>query len=350
MLDFETAPRRLSSSMPMDFATYLLSASPPASNFELFSRAFTENGSSINWHPPQTQNRSYIDNDISKPEENIDNTESNINLNNEDKISALKNYRKAIKPIIIKKEEWNSDGEQSDLSSSGPTSPCSPGKSMKKVSFADHRGFALATVKIMTEASDQPPRLGREIINNITKGAKAEVTGLPPYKLKFPQPASDYMAFRDRVEKCCISLENVILRDYKVIGTVKVKNICFDKRVFLHCTFNGWKSSQDFEAKFVPTHGPPSNSSVDTFSFEFDIATETETNRDVEFAICFQTPAEQYWDNNSGENYHITPTDFNHPEVHLNQLPMGSDQSLNRVESWSEYASWHHVDTSCPYY
>jgi protein phosphatase 1 regulatory subunit 3A/B/C/D/E len=203
----------------------------------------------------------------------------------------------------------------------------------------------------MAEPSDQPPRLGPEIFKTITKGAEAEVTGLPPFKLNFTQPASDYLAFREKIDRNNVSLENAILRDYNLIGTVKVKNLSFEKRVYIRCTFDSWETSHNFEVKYVQPVGMNSNHSFDTFSFEFDISTEMDPHHTVQFAVCFETPSNQFWDNNNGQNYEITPTDFNNPFSN-DQFAQGAENKGKQGDpsSWTEYNCWRHVDTSTPYY
>lgn len=345
MLDLDTVSRG-APKMPVDFATYLLSSSPPASNLELLSYAFSPEAAR-NW----TQNQQNLaNNDVENNNfEKIDNDFSKLSIN-----GKVKRRNGEIKSIIIKKDESESDCDWSDMSAQNsgratPTSPCSP-RANKKVSFADHKGFALATVRIMTEPSDQPPRLGADVFKSITNGAEASVSGLPPFKLKFTQPASDYMAFREKIERNFVSLENVILRDYNVLGTIKVKNVCYDKRVFVRCTFDSWKTSQDIEAKYVQPFGGNMVHNYDTFSFEYDIDSQTDNSQIIQFAVCFETPTGQHWDNNSGDNYQIVPTDFSAAEHHMAPMPTSSHATLNRVDSWTEYSCWRHVDTSSPYY
>lgn len=348
MFDFDTLPRvAQTSKMPMDFATYLLSSSPPASNLDLLSLAFSPEAAR-RWEEEQQE--------IAEKDYNYEGCMNGVNIDtNGNYRQNLRKHRQGIKPIIIKKDEITSDGETSETSTDSgrvtPTSPCSP-RINKKVSFADHKGFALATVRIMTEPSDQPPCIAADVIRSITKGAEPVASGLPPYKLAFSQPASDYMAFREKVDRLSVSLENVILRDYNVLGTIKVKNICFDKRVFVRVTFDSWVTSQDIEAKYVQPYGGNLVHNFDTFSFEFEIDTHSDTNKKVQFAVCFETPTGQNWDNNSGANYEIIPTDFSspHPNHLMESLPKCTSSSLKKVDSWSEYSCWKHVDTSSPYY
>lgn len=342
MYDLDTLPRMAPTKMPMDFATYLLSSSPPASNLELLSLAFSPEAAR------QWEEEMNSQNDTCSLM-NGENCDSNGNFT-----ENLRQVRRGIKSIIIRKDELSSDGDTSEASSDSgrvtPTSPCSP-KPNKKVSFADHKGLALATVRIMTEPSDQPPSLSSEVMKSITKGEQPVASGLPPYKLAFSQPASDYMKFRDKIEKGNICLENVILRDYSVLGTVKVKNVCFEKRVFVRVTLDSWVTSHDVEAKYVQSYGGNLVHNYDTFSFEFEIDTHSDTNKKVQFAVCFETPAQQFWDNNDGANYEIIPTDFSAPHPnHYMELPKSTDPSLKHVDSWTEYSCWKNVDTSSPYY
>lgn len=327
--------QRMEAAMPVDFTTYLLSSSPPATNIEFISYAFSQEAAT----KFQLERNGFV-----RPSP-----------------ADFTGRKNRVKPIIIKSnsDELNnncySDGESCGASSepsSGattPTSPTSPGRVRKKVSFADCKGLALATVRIMSEPSDQPPRLGPNIIDSITNGAMADASGEPPFELKFGQPASDYLAFREKIEKNSVSLENVILRDYNILGTIKVKNICFDKKVFARCTFDSWETSQDIEAKYVSPPGDKSGHSVDTFSFDFDIPTNFDMDKRIMFCICFSTPTGEFWDNNNGKNYEISQRKYK-PKITQSVPPTTTQTGLARVGSWTEYACWNHVDTSSPYY
>lgn len=60
------------------------------------------------------------------------------------------------------------------------------------------------------------------VVSQVTGGAKAEAV-CDQWELAFPQPASDYMGMKARLEKHNVSLENVIIRESesRVQGTVK---------------------------------------------------------------------------------------------------------------------------------
>ena len=321
--------------MPVDFTSYLLSSSPPASSFDLlnFSQHLDNTRLSIN---------GYVYNDKC--------VNSSFCALKQKNAESKKKKGPDIRPIITNISNGEEDSESSPETNSQPTTPpTSPGKLKKKVSFADHRGMALASVKIMTEPSDVPPKLKLEVLAAVRQGATADVSDQPPLVLKFPQPASDYLAFRDQLDKNCVTLENVILRDYKVLGTMKVKNISFEKRVSVRVSFDSWETFSDFEGTYV--HGQPSSSqNIDTFSFEFDVPTNLENDATIEFAVFYEANATQYWDNRNGENYKITMSS----KTRLVFVP--SDQKslnngpLHNVDSWSEFAAWNKVDTSIPYW
>lgn len=84
----------------------------------------------------------------------------------------------------------------------------------------------------MTEPSFAPPRWSMAFLAQVTRGAAAEVSP-EPWEPTFAQPASDYLAFRGRLDRDNVSLENVIVREAEqvVVGTVKVRNLAFHKEV-----------------------------------------------------------------------------------------------------------------------
>lgn len=184
----------------------------------------------------------------------------------------------------------------------------------KKVRFADDCGCALENVRVMTEASDIPPKISPSIIRRYKKGSKAFLRALhaksnngvlsadedsseddvddmyynrkhASWKIGFTQPASEYVKFRETLEKNKVALENVMLRNdhCKMLGTIKVRfgglsthfskkffqvaNISFEKHVFIRYTSDGWKSYLDRPAVYQAS----SSKAYDTFGFEIEI-------------------------------------------------------------------------------
>ncbi|XP_013391609.1 protein phosphatase 1 regulatory subunit 3B [Lingula anatina] len=222
----------------------------------------------------------------------------------------------------------------------------------KRVTFADYNGLALSTVKIMTEPSDQPPKLPQSILEAVTEGVKASATSDAPLEIKFPQPAADYMKFRDKIQNNFVSLENVIVKEYHVYGTVKVKNVSFEKKVFARFTHDSWGKYDDIPAEYLPLGAGESSqySSIDTFSFEFDVPATFDPSKRIEFAICYEENGIQHWDSNDGQNYGIAKANCNSGHVSDTPKYVQTVTDLPGVKSWADISSWKYVDTSVPYW
>lgn len=333
MLDIlQNSPEVSKHRIPMDFSPYLLSSSPPSSHFDLME--CTSHLSKAHWSSfhgddsPVRQTSS-----LSREKSGSD---SNLN----------RRRRGPLKSIILSSD---SEGD-----SSCPESPHSPGRVPKKVSFADHRGLALAQVRFVKEGPDEPPHLDPEILSSLTLGANADVTCRPPIKLCFTQPASDYLAFRDKISNNFVSLENVILKDYTVEGTIKVKNITFEKHVFVRLSLDEWATYDDIDAVYVPGPGLGYKDPYDTFSFKMDISPAFDISKTIQFAICFEENGNQHWDSNGGINYCIVSENYEADKL-SSTLPAESVcshqwNSEKSTESWSEMSLWRNIDTSTPYY
>uniref|UniRef100_A0A183CK01 CBM21 domain-containing protein n=1 Tax=Globodera pallida TaxID=36090 RepID=A0A183CK01_GLOPA len=182
---------------------------------------------------------------------------------------------------------------------------------LKRVRFADDCGQCLETVRVMTEPSDYPPKISPAVLRRIRRAAAATASssiaggqfyagsdGQQPnktspiaideedsdelefegeerqrkeqhrrtWKMAFKQPASEYVRFRDTLDRQRVALENVMLKNElrRMIGTIKVANIAFEKRVFVRHTANGWKTFEDVQAKWQCS---PSKA-FDTFRFD----------------------------------------------------------------------------------
>ena len=196
------------------------------------------------------------------------------------------------------------------------------------------------------------------------------------YSLNFSQPASNYFRFRKQLEESSVSLENVLLKGFEINGTIKVKNINFEKYVFLRCSFDKWQTHEDFPASSVScdyfassnsltnspatssisaafygvgvqSHYEPKHKEYDTFRFEFKLpkqaepqmnirsATVRENNAtgSIQFCVCYKSGSGQatkeYWDSNGGNNYEILQYNIDLERLkHLNNTP----SSLNKYQ------------------
>lgn len=262
-----------------------------------------------------------------------------------------------LRPILMVRSPPDSPTEDEEPLSPEPTTPT---KTKKKVLFADEKGLMLTQIRIMTEPSDCPPKLSLELLDQVTKGASASVSP-DLWEPQFQQPASDYVLFRQKLESIYISLENVIVKEAEesVLGTVKVKNIAFDKQVMVRVTFDDWVTKQDIAATFVPsgTEGTAVYDLYDTFSFTLAIPPGVAgQNRHLEFCVCFTCDGKEYWDNNNGANYKLVSKVEETKKIQKKLSSNGmseirfEDAFRAPFHNWTQFASWHNLMNSNPYY
>lgn len=278
-------------------------------------------------------------------------------------------------------------------------------RSKKRVSFADVCGKDLFTIRTMSEPSNCPPKLTSKIVqfflnrefnhqqqqqqslkscygrindymwpnsneffsharnygygistSNYSNDLNKLAGSIAVYSLNFAQPAADYFKFRQKIAEKSLSLENVVLNRFQINGTIKVKNLHFNKSVFVRCSFDNWATYNDYPAIYTPLEyyssggsmlstsntllSSPTSSSFsaafygssehhssgassfiqarhkefDTFRFEFELpksptnisGAENSPNASIQFCICYRTgDSNEYWDNNEGKNYEI---------------------------------------------
>ncbi|CAH2101029.1 unnamed protein product [Euphydryas editha] len=203
-------------------------------------------------------------------------------------------------------------------------------KKNKRVVFADDRGYALEQVKFMTEPSHVPPYWALKIIASPPPERKPPPqTVVDLWEQRFSQPASDYLEFRRRITENCVSLENVIIKQNEcaVDGTIKVKNLDFNKEVFVRASSDGWRTHEDTYCAFVES-GPLSKNGVsnyDTFGFRLQLPIHS---RRIDFCVCFRCKGNEYWDNKNGENYTIEKSS-------VRKSPAISCARINNGNSWT---------------
>ncbi|VVC45297.1 Immunoglobulin-like fold,CBM21 (carbohydrate binding type-21) domain [Cinara cedri] len=221
----------------------------------------------------------------------------------------------------------SSSSSSSSCSSSDENEPPSPTRRKKKVVFADDRGLSLTQVRLMNEPSNQPPKLltVQQYLNQ-QSAAPAMGAGVALNKhmadqlwhLRFSQPASNYLDFRNRLDTNNISLENVIVKwpDHRVVGTVKVRNLSYDKEVFVRYTEDRWVTHRDALCTYVQQNITAMNANgscsvapapvqniYDTFSFCLQLPTSATA---MEFAVCYKNVEFECWDNNDNKNYCVS--------------------------------------------
>lgn len=264
--------------------------------------------------------------------------------------------------LVIRSEENYTNDEEST----------SPTRLKKKVVFADDRGMSLTHVRVMTEPSNVPPLLNSRFLSEVTRGLTAEpLAKVDPWEITFAQPASNYLEFRRKLELDKVSLENVIVKDSEncASGTIKVSNISFEKEVIVRSSSDNWKTHQDNFCTFVD-NGTTKSVTVaytlfDTFSFKLTLPPK---ERKLEFCICYKSGGEEFWDNNNNQNFIlIKKSDQDNVDKVLLAHDMNlknsnthkdfsktvirySDATRAKVDAWSEFASWNHLENSNPYW
>eukprot|EP00081_Caenorhabditis_elegans_P002566 NP_001024738.1 Protein phosphatase 1 regulatory subunit [Caenorhabditis elegans] len=249
-----------------------------------------------------------------------------------------------------------------ELFCAGPLELKEEEKLRKSVRFADDCGHELYMVRVATEPSNCPPKLSPSVLRRY-RGESFEEEEMttrepaPVWNLMFKQPAADYVRFRENMETNKVSLENVILNNeaYKVMGTIKVGNIAFEKSVFVRYTMNGWISYMDKAAIYQPS----TSKIQDTFKFDLDLPSSVEKIHQIEFCICFKANGTEYWDSNSGTNYVLHCEQQQHPAVPQQRRAslFGSSKYLDRDDAykldyndWGKFASWKALSTDGPYW
>lgn len=234
---------------------------------------------------------------------------------------------------------------QEDVEQEGAVSPT---RLKKKVVFADDQGHPLTHIRVLTERSDCPPRWTADFLEQVTGGAKAEAVA-DQWELAFPQPASDYLGMRQKLEKENVSLENIVIKEAenRVIGTVKVKNMSYHKEVKIRYTVDHWTSHEDVEAEYVPSTATTSYDIYDTFSFTLPLPSSCLADK-LEFCVCYLCDLTEFWDNNNSKNYVLVSF---RPKKQSNDIIKPEDVYDVALDSWSEFASWNHLSISeSPYW
>ncbi|XP_034403560.1 protein phosphatase 1 regulatory subunit 3B isoform X2 [Cyclopterus lumpus] len=181
----------------------------------------------------------------------------------------------------------------------GPAPRKDSRKAKKQVTFADHRGLSLTKVKTFSQFDD-PIDIPLNI-QEMLSSALSLMSEEDKLVLDFTQPSSDYLHFRQSLERNLVCLEHCVLKERALAGTVKVKNVSFEKAVKLRLTSDGWRSHRDVHCEYVKDSYPTSYS--DTFSFSAALPEQLRPHERVEFAVCYEVCGREYWDSNQGGNY-----------------------------------------------
>lgn len=186
-------------------------------------------------------------------------------------------------------------------------------KKAKSVHFADSLGKPLKSIKTLYDLEDDLDLTffkfckgggggytnKRTFSVNIKSKQQAKKNKFDNFSLPIP-----CNTFKERLQKENVLLESIIFRDYGIFGTVHVKNISFEKEVSVTFTVDDWATVQKTYAKYVPGS---SSGTTDIFAFEINVPEEKKKNSSkIQFAICYSTSNNSFWDSNSSKNYIVS--------------------------------------------
>lgn len=196
--------------------------------------------------------------------------------------------------------------QRSSSLKTGKTPPGTPGRK-KFVRFADVLGLDLADVK--TFLDHEIPKIPKSAYDDLDYRDPQPDNfvaqfGPQPEKMLVPlfQQPGGLPSFLDKVRERQVCLENAAVTDpvnMTISGTVRVRNLDFNKSVHLRYTLDNWKSFSDLQANYVTGS---CDGFSDTFSFMF-FGNSLQVGQRIEMAIRFQCKGQQFWDNNHGTNY-----------------------------------------------
>ncbi|KAG5266372.1 hypothetical protein AALO_G00231240 [Alosa alosa] len=257
-------------------------------------------------------------------------------------------------------------------------------KGKKRVVFADSKGMSLTAVHLFSKSEDKEaallattttssPELTQlqfdltELESAVAAAATLRVSPSPGLALDFAQPSADYLDFRSRLLRNGVCLENCTLQERSLTGTVKVRNLAFEKSVQVRITFDSWQSFTDTECTFM--NNVYGCQDTDIFSFAIELPGYVAPNNRVEFCICYRPAGQIFWDNNDGNNYRLVPAPWKHngewsppankkkemvtPKKPIRRLcsqfdKLGSPQATSGL--FADWQSWGHIENTIPYW
>lgn len=114
----------------------------------------------------------------------------------------------------------------------------------------------------------------------------------------------------------------------QIVGTVRVLNLDFHKKVMARYSFDNWESFHTVSATYAYTYSVGANH--DAFEFRIEIpatmrvSDDPNTRHCLKFAIQYKVLDQEHWDNNQGRNYAVEIT----PAVELDPELFDESQSI----------------------
>lgn len=147
----------------------------------------------------------------------------------------------------------------------------------------------------------------------------------------------------------------------RLLGTVKVHNLGFEKSVQIRTSDNNWTSYLDKETNYSSSADP--GHPYETFAFDFEIPHDDDEHPRLEFCVRFRCNGQEFWDNNDGKNFALisqnapqvwTPEELK-PQADNAAAPAGrcrhphENYAVN-CENWGSLTSWQQLECQGPYW
>lgn len=178
----------------------------------------------------------------------------------------------------------------------------------KEVRFADVLGLDLESIQLITSTSE-PPVVPRNALRDLKLGEKLDESRRPFKQVLqlcpcFSQPGC-VPDFAKKVYDRKVMLETLSVDDANLTmsGVICVANYAYVKRIFVRYTTNGWLTYDNVDA--ISYLGGSNGGSLDKFLFKIKLPSSFGFGNRVEFAICFESAGQVYWDNNFKANYRV---------------------------------------------
>ena len=166
----------------------------------------------------------------------------------------------------------------------------------KVVRFADNEGHSLCEVFRIncSQECNGPAEADEKSHRRLRKPKPLTLVTLP----------SAEGNLRDRIQQDTVTLENVVKTQRGIIGMVAVKNMAYDKDIFVRYTFDSWQTTLETQGAF---YRQDQDNQADFFVFVLtNKAACYESNWNLEFAVSYRVAGQEFWDNNKGKNYEVS--------------------------------------------
>ncbi|GIY87430.1 protein phosphatase 1 regulatory subunit 3B [Caerostris extrusa] len=255
------------------------------------------------------------------------------------------------RPIFTSTYKVETDLESKKEESSAPQEVPEGGRK-KKVSFADDKGLELVEVREIPGAQ----KWNNEVLTLLVSGSQKNSANEKVWKLAPQHSPRKEAELLELVEASNIVLESVNIKKTfpnELNGTIKVKNLAYEKNVFIRISFDRWMSHVDVKATYVKSLKNQSKKMghYDTFSFRAEISPSAVRYGVIEFCVCLQCNGQNYWDNNGGINYRLIVDSSKQNSVPGHEKSDKITLSLTEnIENFSEIDAWSNLMCNQPYW